>query len=458
MNERPLALIVDDEQDLSDLLEMALTRLQVNTRIAPSVSAARQLLARERFDLCLTDMKLPDGDGLDLVEIIQQEQPQLPVAVLTAYGSMETAIRALKSGAFDFVTKPIDINMLRKVVASALQTAESRSLPQTQPSDGRKLLGSSTAVTEIRAKITKLARSQAPIFISGESGTGKELVARLIHAHSARANKPFIAVNCGAIPLELMESEFFGYKKGSFTGATADKEGLFQAAEGGSLFLDEVADLPPLLQVKLLRAIQEKTIRPLGHAQEQPADVRILSATHKELSALVQQGQFRQDLYYRINVIELNIPPLRDRQEDVPLLIEHILQRLRADHGLVLAPRLTKRAMQKLCGYPFPGNVRELENILQRALALSDGVLIDADDLAMTEPPPRTAPTTPHLAATPTSSASEAATLAEYIDEVERQKITAALEKTRWNRTAAARELGITFRALRYRLKKLGLD
>ncbi|CAI8945268.1 sigma-54-dependent transcriptional regulator [Methylocaldum szegediense] len=446
---KPSVLVVDDEPAICELLEITLRRMDIDVVTACELRQAREYLQNRHFDLCLTDMKLPDGDGLDLVEYIQLNHPKLPVAVITAHGNMESAIRALKSGAFDFVSKPLDLHVLRNLVTTALK------LVQQEGRDRRSrhiLLGDSPAMREIRSKITKLSRNQAPIFISGESGTGKELVARLIHNMSPRSEKPFVAVNCGAIPHDLMESEFFGHRKGSFTGAVADKQGLFQAAHGGTLFLDEVADLPLSLQVKLLRAIQEKSIRPLGEPREIPVDVRIVSATHKNLAEMVQTGDFRQDLFYRINVIEIRVPPLRERRSDIPSLVDHILARLApgSDAKVTLSPE----AMNALMSYPFPGNVRELENILERAVALCDGHRILAEDLNLPTLSEPALPTIPDE----TPAVERGLSLESYMDEIEKQAIIKALEKTRWNRTAAAKQLGITFRALRYKLKKLGLD
>ncbi|HUL10702.1 MAG TPA: sigma-54 dependent transcriptional regulator [Methylococcaceae bacterium] len=444
---KPCALVVDDEPGIRELLAITLERMDLGVKAADNLEQARNLLLQHHFDLCLTDMKLPDGDGLELVEHIQQNHPALPVAVITAHGSMEAAIRALKNGAFDFVSKPIDLQILRNLVNTALRL-------ERQAFEDRRsrhiLLGDSPALRDIRSKIVKLARSQAPIFIGGESGTGKELVARLIHAKSPRTEKPFLAVNCGAIPQELMESEFFGHKKGSFTGAINDKQGLFQAAEGGTLFLDEVADLPLNLQVKLLRVIQEKSIRPVGEQREIPVDVRILSATHRNLSDLVRKGEFRQDLFYRINVIELLVPPLRERRSDIPLLIEHVLSKL-VHTGAKGKAHLDDQALAALRNYPFPGNVRELENILERAVALCEGDRIREDDLQLPS-------VDPELSAAATPLPEGDMSLESYMDEVEKKAIITALEKTRWNKTAAAKVLGITFRALRYRLKRLGLD
>ena len=432
-------LIVDDEPDIRELLTITLQRMDIPSKAAADLSEARALLAQEDFDLCLTDMRLPDGDGLELVEHIQQKYPELPVAVITAHGNMETAIQALKTGAFDFVSKPVDLENLRNLVSNALKLAAKRS--QTDQT----IIGESDQITKLRNTIKKLARSQAPIYISGESGTGKELVARMIHEQGSRSDHAFVPVNCGAIPSELMESELFGHIKGSFTGANTDKQGLFQVANGGTLFLDEVAELPLSMQVKLLRAIQEKAIRPVGGQKEESVDIRILSATHKDLAKMVADGEFRQDLFYRINVIELKVPPLRDRGEDTFLLVDHILSDLSVEIGETLTLSLV--AQKALKAYSFPGNVRELENILERAMTLCDGDVIEVDDLQLPEDIVSSKP-----------SESDNMHLESYLDTIERERIIAALEKTRWNKTAAAKVLGISFRALRYRLEKLGLD
>ncbi|MBI2379555.1 MAG: sigma-54-dependent Fis family transcriptional regulator [Gammaproteobacteria bacterium] len=443
------ALIIDDEPDILELLAITLGRMRIQAVEADCIAAAKTRLAEEKFDLCLTDMRLPDGDGLDLVRHVQQQYADTPIAVITAHGNMETAIQAMKLGAFDFVSKPVDLNKLRELVANALKLREQAkaSAPLTR------LLGSTPQIENLRATIMKLARSQAPVYISGESGTGKELVARLIHEQGPRADAPFVPVNCGAIPTELMESEFFGHKKGSFTGAVTDKPGLFQAANEGTLFLDEVADLPLPMQVKLLRAIQEKAVRPVGEEKEIPVNVRIVSATHKDLAALVHHGQFRQDLFYRINVIEVKVPPLRARAEDIPVLAEHILARLSTDIG-VDAPLLCSSALRALQAYTFPGNVRELENILERSLTLCEGDVIEAEDLRLPEAHPTASPDGP--AGIP--ALEDRAALGDYLGDIEKEAILKALEETRWNRTAAAKKLGITFRAMRYRLKKLGLE
>ncbi|MBD9426799.1 sigma-54-dependent Fis family transcriptional regulator [Pseudomonas sp. PDM15] len=446
MSTRQRALIVDDEPDIRELLEITLGRMKLDTRSARNVKEAREWLAREPFDLCLTDMRLPDGTGLELVQHIQQRHAQVPVAMITAYGSLDTAINALKAGAFDFLTKPVDLGRLRELVATALRLRSGEH--EEGPVDTR-LLGDSPPMKALRNQIQKLARSQAPVYISGESGSGKELVARLIHEQGPRSEKPFVPVNCGAIPSELMESEFFGHKKGSFTGAIEDKQGLFQAADGGTLFLDEVADLPLAMQVKLLRAIQEKAVRAVGGQQEAVVDVRILCATHKDLAAEVAAERFRQDLFYRLNVIELRVPPLRERREDIPLLAETMLRRLSEGSGLAAAT-ITGDALDKLKCYRFPGNVRELENMLERAYTLCENDQIQAIDLRLAD-------------ATPVSEGSEASlsqidNLEDYLEEIERKLIMQALEETRWNRTAAAQRLGLTFRSMRYRLKKLGID
>lgn len=447
---KPVVLIVDDEPDIRELLEITLNRMAIETRSAANMDVARALLKQQTFDLCLTDMRLPDGDGLELVETIQALPTPIPVAVITAHGSMDTAIQAMKKGAFDFISKPLNLPAFRQLVSNALKLTDVDGRPPGKERRMRHiLLGESSTMREIRSKIAKLARSQAPVYISGESGSGKELVARLIHQQSSRSDQPFVAVNCGAIPHELMESEFFGHKKGSFTGAVQDKKGLFQAAEGGTLFLDEIADLPQSLQVKLLRAIQEKKIRPIGEHQEIPVNIRLLSATHRNLADMVQDGSFRQDLYYRINVIDLYIPPLRERSEDIPLLVEHALAKLTAAANLP-KPALSESAMAVLCRHHFPGNVRELENILERALALYDGQCIETCDLNL----PVSAPT----AETPPEYDPAKSSLEDYLEEVERRTLAAVLKVQGGDKAAAARQLGLSFRSLSYRLKKFNLD
>lgn len=436
----PLALVIDDEPDICQLLEITLRRMSINTMSVQSIFDAKKLLSTKVFDICLTDMRLGDGDGLDLVSYVQNNYPQLPIAVITAHGNMETAVKALKLGAFDFISKPIDLTQLRDIVLGALKiNAVASNVANEQ------LIGKSSVFVTLRQQIAKLARSQAPVYISGPSGCGKELVARIIHQSGPRCEGPFIPVNCGAIPQELMESEFFGFLKGSFTGANTDKIGFFQAAHKGTLFLDEVADLPLTMQVKLLRAIQEKAIRPLGSTNEIAVDVRILCATHKNLQQLVQQNLFRQDLFYRLNVIELKVPSLQERKEDIPLLTHHILAKIAVGGGTA-APTLDNEALTLLTHYDFPGNIRELENILERAYTLSDGKHIAFNDLQL-----------PHSQSSPTSQKQELP-LDDYLISMERQVIIDALDKSKGNKTAAAKLLGISFRTLRYRLKKLGLE
>jgi two-component system response regulator PilR (NtrC family) len=443
-------LVVDDETDIRELVVLTLERMDIQADSAASVEEAKELLSKRSYDLCLTDMRLPDGLGLDLVEHISVNFSGLPVAVITAYGSAENAVSALKAGAFDYLTKPISLKQLRPLVESALKLSRSDAKETQNTAD---LIGTSPAIDYVRIMIGKLARSQAPVYISGESGSGKELAARLIHRNSSRRDKPFIAVNCGAIPENLMESEFFGYKKGAFTGAAQDTSGLFQAANGGSLFLDEVADLPLAMQVKLLRAIQEKKVRTVGGTSEEPVDVRILSATHKNLSTLMSQGLFRQDLYYRLNVIQLKMPALRERPEDIPELTEKLLQRL-CDSQSIDNPTIEDNAKKIISELHFAGNVRELENLLERALALCDGKKISAEDLFMGEElQTRDTETNDSF---DVSKPMEVG-LPEYLEDIEKRAILKALEKANNNKTAAAKLLGVSFRTLRYRLTKLGL-
>jgi two-component system response regulator PilR (NtrC family) len=437
-------LIVDDEPDLCELLGITLQRMQVPSQAVHSLAAAKDALATSPFALCLADLRLPDGDGLDLVGWIQEHQPGLPVAVITAHGNVESAVRALKLGAFDFLSKPLDLANLRRVVSQALRGAPRNSTQRT-------LLGGSAPMQALRTMVSRVARSQAPVHVSGESGSGKELVARLIHDSSPRRDGPFVAVNCGAIPAELLESELFGHKRGAFTGAVTDHRGLIQSADGGTLFLDEVADLPLHMQVKLLRVIQERAVRPVGETTELPVDVRWLSATHRNLTQAVAQGQFREDLYYRINVIEVRVPALRERSEDLPELVEHILGRLAQEQSRP-TPTLSPEAQATLETYPFPGNVRELENILERALAFTEGMTVEAADLQL-----RPGATAPLSDASATATAGFTS-MSNQLADLERGAILQALEKSRWNRTAAARLLGLTFRQLRYRIAKLGLD
>ncbi len=466
-------LIVDDEPDILELLSMTLRRMKLNPTAAQTLAEAKQALEDQTFDLCLTDMRLPDGSGLDLVKHIHQRFPSLPTVMITAYGSMNIAIEAIKSGAFDFLAKPVELDRLRSVITNALhleqqqqQTDEEAAIPG--------IIGRSEPILLLNRQIRKVALSHAPVFIHGESGSGKERVARAIHELGPRCDAPFIAVNCGAIPSELMESEFFGHKRGAFTGATASKDGFFQAAHGGTLFLDEVADLPLNMQVKLLRAIQENSIRPVGSETEIPVDVRILSASHKNLEQEVLENNFRQDLFYRLDVINIPVPPLHERMDDLPLLIQHILERLCASLELPKA-ELSEEALSTLQKHRFPGNVRELENILQRAITLSDGHLIQPIDLQLkrlvlsqtatadsdtTSAEQQATQETPEEKATPSAQhrLQEGETLDQYLEDAEREIIQRALTENRWNKTAAAEQLGISFRSMRYRLKKLGID
>ena len=443
---KPAVLVVDDEPDLCELLSITLERMNLSPRTAASVAEAQRMLKTERFDLCLTDMQLPDGDGLDLVKWIQQNSPNVPVAVITAHGNMEIAVRALKLGAFDFVSKPLDLPGLRKLVATAIKLSDAKD--GDTGIYGPRLLGTSATMQHLREMIARVARSQAPVHIFGESGTGKELVAKLIHESGPRRDGPFVPVNCGAIPTELMESELFGHKRGSFTGAVSDKKGLIPSAEGGTLFLDEIADLPLHMQVKLLRVIQEKAVRPVGEQHEIGIDVRILSATHKNLAQLVAEGKFREDLFYRVNVIELRVPSLRERREDVPELAEAVLRRL-GQRMKIAPPALSKEALVALENYAFPGNVRELENILERAIAMSTGGEVRSSDIQLRPTP---------VGSTAAPNAPNGGALGDRLEDIERDAIIKALEQTRYNKTAAAKALGMSFRALRYRIKKLGIE
>ncbi|EAW39625.1 two-component response regulator PilR [marine gamma proteobacterium HTCC2080] len=459
----PTVLVVDDEPDILQLLEITLSRMQLSTRKASSIAEAKASLKAQTPDLCLTDMKLPDGNGLTLIEHMQNDYPDVPVAMITAHGSVESAIEALKLGAFDFVTKPLALEKLRELVAHALKTT-----PANTDVTKETLVGETPAMGKLRDQIRKVARSQAPVHIHGESGTGKEVVARLIHQSGPRQDQPFIAVNCGAIPADLVESELFGHKKGAFTGAVSDKSGLFLAANGGTLLLDEVADLPLPMQVKLLRVIQEKSVRPVGSETEIPIDIRLLSATHKNLAQEVQNRTFRDDLYYRINVIGLQVPALRERLDDIPVLVTHILMKIAEDQS-VPARTLTDGALSQLMSQKFPGNIRELENILARASALTETGHIDIDDLDQQQDVSTADYAVPEAPAAPNQLEGESTAPITLLEEVngdletylasrERQILTEALTAHRWNRTSAARSLGISFRSLRYRLKKLGLE
>jgi two-component system, NtrC family, response regulator PilR len=467
-------LIIDDEPDIRQLMAMTLGRMDLDCHTAGTVSEALQRLKEQTFHFCLTDMKLPDGSGMDIIQLCHSRHPDMPVALITAYGNMEMAIEALKAGAFDVVAKPIDIARLRELANAAIRLTKVPIHLETLPSS-EALLGQSQPMQALKDKIQKVARTQAPVFIFGESGTGKELVARLIHHQSARAGEAFIPVNCGAIPKDLMESEFFGHKKGAFTGASAEKEGFFRAAEGGTLFLDEVAELPLDMQAKLLRVIQEKAIRAVGSEHEIPTDVRILSASHKNLATMVEEDKFRQDLFFRLNVIQLEVPRLKERPQDIPHLVRHFIRKYSHEWGMP-ETALNSAAMEALMVYDYPGNVRELENILQRAVTMAEGDEIEIHDLHL----PGGASRLPSLSTTDTEIETETDSsnlhsaqtdvtqqhplpvetnnLEMYLENIERSAITHALENTRWNKTAAAEKLGISFRALRYRCKKLRID
>lgn len=444
------ALIIDDEPDIRDLIQITLERMDIDCSTAATFSEAITLLGKSEFHFCLTDMKLPDGNGMDLIALAQKKYKKMPIAMITAFGNMETAVEALKSGAFDFIAKPIDLNRLREVVTAALKLTEVPLASQVNKNTQVRLIGQSEAMTKLNNHIEKVARTQAPVFIHGPSGTGKELVAQLIHSLGVRRDKPCIAVNCGAIPRDLMESEFFGHMKGSFTGASSDKLGFFRAAEGGTLFLDEVAELPLEMQAKLLRVIQEQTVRPVGHEQELPINVRILSASHRDLNQRVEEDLFRQDLYFRLNVITVETPPLNQRPDDITLLADHFLQKY-AKEWQMPALELAPETLKALTEYSFPGNVRELENILQRAFTMSESDIISTEDLNL--------PSHQTAEKEETSSTNMAnGNLEAYIENIERLAINEALEATRWNKTAAAEKLGISFRALRYRCKKLNIE
>ncbi|MDV2470411.1 sigma-54 dependent transcriptional regulator [Acinetobacter chinensis] len=471
MDLKPLVLLVDDEVDLCVLMEMTLARMGIKTHIAHRLSEARQLLSEHQYDACLTDLNLPDGNGLELVNLISQHFPQLPVAVLTAYGNMEIAIAALKAGAFDFVSKPVNQKHLEQLLEKALnKPVEKNSVPESDQLEHRMLIGQSLPIQHLRTTLKKIARSQAPVFITGESGTGKEVVANLIHRLSNRCEGPFIAINCGAIPGDLMESELFGHKKGSFTGATQDKQGLIQSAHGGSLFLDEIAELPLSMQVKLLRAVQEKRIRPIGSEAEIDVDFRVISASHQDLEELVQQGRFRQDLFFRIHVMDLVLPALRERGSDILLLAQHFIHKICKEWDIETKP-LTERARQFLLEQYYPGNVRELRNIIERAITLSDDSQIDLQHLQSAplrqfsvkplQSSSETEETAPQAVSEPVVSSTRKLPeegLELHLEKVEKEILMNALNLTHWNRTLAAKKLGMSFRSLRYRLKKFGLD
>lgn len=448
------ALIIDDEPDIRQLVSLSLERMNLTCYQAGNVSEALTLLDERPYHFCITDMKLPDGSGMDIIQLCHSRYSDMPVAMITAFGSMEMAVEALKAGAFDVVAKPIDLGRLRDLASAALKLTRVPIHIDALPSSDS-LLGSSKAMQDLKEKIQKVARTQAPVFIHGESGTGKELVAKLIHHQSARAGQPLIPVNCGAIPKDLVESEFFGHKRGSFTGAQNDKDGFFQAAQGGTLFLDEVAELPLDMQAKLLRVIQEKAVRSIGNEHETAVDVRILSASHRNLADMVEKGEFRQDLFFRLNVIQIGVPKLNERPEDIPMLAQHFIRKYSIEWGMPEAA-LSDAAIKTLCSYAFPGNVRELENILQRAVTMSEGDHIHQDDLQL---PELTATITNNQDDVPLATGKiETNNLEAYLENIERSAITQALEATRWNKTAAAEKLGISFRALRYRCKKLSID
>ncbi|WP_077033246.1 sigma-54 dependent transcriptional regulator [Pelomonas sp. KK5] len=472
-------LVVDDEPDLRTLYELTLLREGYELETAGSVGEALDRLAARAYSAVITDMRLPDGSGLDILNWLEGQGRREKALVITAFGSAEGAVEALKAGAYDYLTKPVDLRQFRLVVATALGRAPAAQAPAVTPKPSgssskpaastpalARLAGRSAAMEQVRSLIEKVARSMAPVLLQGESGTGKELVARAIHDCSARQRQRFVAVNCGAIPEQLLEAEFFGYRKGAFTGAAEDREGFFQAADGGTLFLDEIGDLPLAMQSKLLRAIQERSVRPVGAVAETPVNVRFLSATHKDLGAEVAAGRFRQDLFYRLNVIQIRVPPLRERIEDVPLIAERVLERIATDAGVSPVPRLTPAAQSQLARYAFPGNVRELENLLHRALALSGGELIDEADLDLPEtllddsqfatldaPEPALPPAEPGAEA----PAELPADLASYLDEVERAILLRALELHRFNRTAAGASLGLSLRQIRYRMARLNI-
>jgi two-component system response regulator PilR (NtrC family) len=448
----PHILVVDDEADLRELLVITIGRMKLKATAAESLAAAKKALDEQTFNLCLTDMNLGDGTGLELLQYISRHCPEMPTAVITAYGSMETATNAMKFGAYDFIAKPVSLDRLRQLIEDGLGISNAEDHLEEEDN----LIGEAPSMVALKAQVRKLARSQAPIYISGESGSGKERIARLIHSLGPRREKPFVAVNCGAIPSELMESEFFGHRKGAFTGAVEDRKGIFREADGGTLFLDEVADLPLHMQVKLLRAIQEKSVRPVGETREFQVNLRILSATHKDLAQEMTEGRFRQDLFYRLNVIEAHVPPLRDRQEDIPVLVEHILKRLSAAWEIV-PPTVSASAMVALEEYAYPGNVRELENTLERAVTLCDGKEINEEHLCLQANSfPAKAVANRETNTPPERPLNQP--LEDFLQEIERQEILKALDLTHWNRTAAAKKLGMTFRSLRYRLKKLDLD
>lgn len=465
-NQQALILLVDDEEDLCTLMQMSLAKINIRTHIAHGLEQAKKLFQQHAYDACLTDLNLPDGNGLELVQYVSQLYPCTPIAVLTAYGNMEIAISALKAGAFDFVSKPVNQAHLQQLVQKALNTPQSAQQLVQDALENRMLIGTSLPIQQLKIALKKIARSQAPVFITGESGTGKEVVANLVHRLSNRSDGPFIAINCGAIPGDLMESELFGHKKGSFTGASQDKQGLIYSAHGGSLFLDEIAELPLAMQVKLLRAVQEKKIRPIGSDQEIDVDFRVISASHQDLEILVQQGKFRQDLFFRIHVMDIVLPPLREREDDILLLAKHFIQEVCKEWDI---PNkiLTERGQQFLMQQYFPGNVRELRNIIERAITLSDNEYIDLPQLQsaplrnvqnFVAGPVNHEPLTDQVIPLSPHRKIPAEGLEQYLENIEKEVLLIALNQTHWNRTLAAKKLGMSFRSLRYRLKKFGLD
>ena len=471
-------LVVDDEPDLRTLYELTLLRAGYRVETAATVQEARQQLQALRFDVVITDMRLPDGFGMELLQDLREQQRRERCVVMTAYGSAENAVEALRCGAFDYLTKPVDLKQFRSVVASAVQGTGGVPAPRSspRPSEARtgniaatedlntvgleRLVGESEAIRNVKQRVLKVARSMAPVLVRGESGTGKELVAQALHASSQRAGGPLVAVNCGAIPENLLEAEFFGARKGSYTGATQDRPGYFQAAQGGTLFLDEIGDLPLPMQSKLLRAIQERSVRPLGCTQEETVDVRIVSATHRDLAADVQAGRFRQDLYYRLNVIEIVIPPLRERREDLPALCQTLLARIAQESGAPV-PTLTPQALAALARHPLTGNVRELENLLHRAVALSDGEHLQVEEALEMAPSASTAPAQAPIGLPASATLSDGNGLPNdlqaWLDQQERDILVRALHEAHFNRTAAAARLGISLRQIRYRIARLNI-
>lgn len=470
MSQHPLVLIVDDEEDICMLMQLTLKKMGIDSHVAYNIRQAKDALKKHSYDVCLTDFNLPDGTGQNLIEFTVEKYPNMPIAVLTAYGNMEIAISALKAGAFDFVNKPINQTHLEQLLQKALSHSQHLLFSQENSLESKMLIGDSEPIRQLKNSLKKIARSQAPVFITGESGTGKEVVANLVHRLSHRSEGPFISVNCTSIPNELIESELFGHKKGSFAGATQDKQGLIASAQGGSLFLDEVANLPLTIQIKLLHAIQDKKIRPIGGQQDINVDFRIISASQQDLEAMVQQGKFRQDLYFRLVVMDLHLPPLRERGQDIILLAEYFIQRICQEWG-ISTKQLSADAKHFLLHQYFAGNVRELRNLMERAITLCDSSFIQLEHLQSqhqrsifsapepekpSEPEPDLPP--PIYAEFKRGSKLPMEGLERYLENIEKEVILTALDLTHWNRTLAAKKLGMSFRSLRYRLKKFGLD